>query len=166
MTSRRHISAILPILTGVATLVAVSGCASSPKADLIAGADKKCDTIHERFTGKGDLAYGEGIGGADDLKKMTGRSKLIKDLARDVRAMPAPESGQKDLKAWLGKLDAYAKETDTMRNLFMNATMGMDMLLAVTTNIVKEAAEATGPPAKRFGLHSCADVKKWEALPS
>ncbi|MGW7617070.1 hypothetical protein ACWGLG_14640 [Streptomyces antimycoticus] len=46
--------------------VAMGGCSSSPPG-LVENADKKCDTITDRFTG--DLAYGKAIN-SDHLAKV------------------------------------------------------------------------------------------------
>ncbi|AGP54886.1 hypothetical protein [Streptomyces rapamycinicus] len=68
------------------------------------------------------------------------------------------------MNAWLGKLDAYAKELYTMHSTIPNLKPGMELLLAMTANIVKDSAEEAGAAAKKAGLHSCARVKRWEYL--
>lgn len=40
----------------------------------------------------------------------------------------------------------------------------MDLALAMSTSIVKSAAEDTEPPARRLGLHKCTQVDRWEKL--
>ncbi|MGC9538855.1 hypothetical protein [Streptomyces sp. UG1] len=149
----------------LAAVVALGGCSSSPKEELIESADKKCDSINDRFAG--DLAYGRTIG-ADDLKKMRKRIALIKDLRKHVRGMPEPESDAERAKldAWLRKLNAYADELNTMHNLFENAQPGWDMLIIMTSAEVKEKAEESGAAAKKFGFDRCArGAKRWEYLP-
>ncbi|MEU9962648.1 hypothetical protein [Streptomyces malaysiensis] len=147
------------VLLGVATL---GSCSSSPPG-LVESADKKCDTITDRFTG--DLAYGQGLG-PDDLTKIQKRNALIRDLRKDIKELPQPDSAsdRAALNTWLGKLDAYAKELYTMHSTIQNLKPGMDLLLALTANIVKDSAEETGAAAKKAGLHSCAHVKRWEYL--
>ncbi|MEU8870929.1 hypothetical protein AB0D24_07110 [Streptomyces javensis] len=151
---------------GAAALVVVAalgGCSSSPPG-LVESADKKCDTITDRF--RGDLAYGHDIGG-DDLTKMRKRGALIRDLYTHVKGFPAPESKAKraELTTWLHKLDAYADELYTMHNTFQNAKPGMDLLLAMIAAEAGTKSEEAGTAAKAFGFHSCADVKRWEYLP-
>ncbi|MBI0297482.1 hypothetical protein JBE04_24210 [Streptomyces sp. PRKS01-29] len=150
---------------GAATLVAVAAlgsCSSSPPG-LVESADKKCDTITDRFTG--DLAYGKTLG-SDDLTKIRKRNTLIRDLRKDVKELPQPDStaDRAALNAWLGKLDAYAKELYTMHSTIPNLKPGMELLLAMTANVVKDSAEEAGAAAKKAGLRSCARVKRWEYL--
>ncbi|MGW7617069.1 hypothetical protein ACWGLG_14635 [Streptomyces antimycoticus] len=68
------------------------------------------------------------------------------------------------LNTWLGKLDTYAKELYTMHSVIQNLKPGMELLHAVSANIVKDSAEEAGAAAKKAGLHSCAHVKRWEYL--
>ncbi|MGW7658449.1 hypothetical protein ACWGMA_06750 [Streptomyces asiaticus] len=144
------------------TVVALGGCSSSPPG-LVESADKKCDSIADRFTG--DLAYGKTLG-SDDLTKVSKRNTLIRDLRKDIKELPQPDSAadRAALNTWLGKLDTYAKELYTMHSVIQNLKPGMELLLAVTANIVKDSAEAAGTAAKKAGLHSCAHVKRWEYL--
>ncbi|MFD8457196.1 hypothetical protein [Streptomyces antimycoticus] len=143
--------------------VALGGCSSSPPG-LVESADKKCDTITDRFTG--DLAYGKTLG-SDDLTKIRKRNTLIRDLRKEIKELPQPDStaDRAALNTWLGKLDAYAKELYTMHNTIPNLKPGMELLLAMTANIVTDSAEeAGGAAAEKAGLHSCARVKRWEYL--
>ncbi|WP_413103365.1 hypothetical protein [Streptomyces sp. Inha503] len=144
------------------TVVALGGCSSSPPG-LVESADKKCDTITDRFTG--DLAYGKTLG-SDDLTKVLKRNTLIRDLRKDVKELPQPDSAadRAALNTWLGKLDAYAKELYTMHSVIQNLKPGMELLLAVTANVVKDSAKEAGAAAKKAGLHSCSRVKRWEYL--
>ncbi|CAM5268810.1 Lipoprotein OS=Streptomyces antimycoticus OX=68175 GN=SANT12839_065290 PE=4 SV=1 [Streptomyces antimycoticus] len=131
---------------------------------LVESADKKCDTITDRF--RGDLADGHDIGG-DDVAKMRKRGALIRDLYTHVKGLPAPKSKAKraELTTWLHKLDAYADELYTMHNTFQNAKPGMDLLLAMIAADARIKSKEAGTAAKAFGFHSCADVKRWEYLP-
>ncbi|GAA3359286.1 hypothetical protein GCM10017744_037320 [Streptomyces antimycoticus] len=142
--------------------MALGGCWSSPPG-LVESADKKCDAITDRFTG--DLAYGKAIG-SDDLTKVRKRNTLIRDPRKAIKALPQPDTAadRAALNTWLGKLDAYAKELYTMHSVIQNLKPGMELLLAMNANIVKDSAEEAGAAAKKAGLHSCARVKRWEYL--
>ncbi|WP_262701651.1 MULTISPECIES: hypothetical protein [Streptomyces] len=142
--------------------VALGGCSSSPPG-LVESADKKCDSITDRFTG--DLAYGKTLG-SDDLTKVSKRNTLIRDLRKDIKELPQPNSAadRAALNTWLDKLDTYAKELYTMHSVIQNLKPGMELLLAVSGNVVKDSAKEAGAAAKKAGLHSCSRVKRWEYL--
>jgi hypothetical protein len=144
----------------------VAGCSSSPgspKQELIRSADDTCRKINERFTG--DLAYGDGID-ASDVPTLQKRVVLLKDLREQVRAMPKPETGRKNLDGWLVKLGTYITGLDDLRGQIQNYRMGMDVLLIMQSAANKKAAEAVGPAAKSFGFKDCAGTKDWEYLAS
>ncbi|NKE58158.1 hypothetical protein FXN61_15525 [Lentzea sp. PSKA42] len=150
------------IAAAVVTFLALGGCSSSPKEELIESADEKCRVIGERFAG--DLAFGESVG-KDDEDKLRQRIMLVKDLATHVRGLPAPESGKDKLDDWLGRLDKYAGELQEFETSYRNARRGQDLVLAMQLAIVKEAADAVGPPAKDFGFGACAQVESWVPFP-
>jgi hypothetical protein len=144
-------------------VLAIAGCSSSPKEELIESADEKCRTISKRFAG--GLAYGKGIG-SSDVPKLRKRVALLKDLRDHVGKMPKPETGQAELDDWSGKLGKYITELDDLSSQFQNARMGMDMLLAMQMSIVDNAAKAVGPAGKRFGFKDCARTENWEHIDS
>ncbi|GAA0951728.1 MULTISPECIES: hypothetical protein [Streptomyces violaceusniger group] len=143
-------------------VAALGGCSSSPPG-LVESADKKCDTITDRFTG--DLAYGKTLG-SEDLTKVRKRNALIRDLRKDIKELPQPDSAaaRAALNTWLGKLDTYAKELYTMHSVIQILKPGRELLLAMSANIAKDSAEEAGAAAKKAGLRSCARVKRWEYL--
>ncbi|UNT00798.1 hypothetical protein MMF93_33160 [Streptomyces tubbatahanensis] len=151
------------LLVCCAALAVVTGCSSSAKEELTESTNKKCETITERFTGDGDLAYGQSISAADE-DKMRERAALIRDLRRHVQDYQPPESERFDLKGWMSALDAYAKSLKTMRTDYLNARQGDDLLLAMSAAVVEEKAEATGTSAQSLGLESCTRVKEWEKI--
>ncbi|SMQ14592.1 hypothetical protein SAMN06272771_0893 [Streptomyces sp. Ag82_O1-12] len=144
----------------------VAGCSSSPaspKQELIRSADASCREINERFTG--DLAYGAGID-ESDVPKMGERVVLLKGLRAKVRKMPKPESGRKALDAWSDKLGTYITGLEDLKGQIQNYRLGTDLVLIMQSAVNKDAAEAVGPAAKRFGFTDCAATKKWEYLAS
>jgi hypothetical protein len=159
---------VMRVAAAVMALVVpvVTGCSSepgSPKQELIRSADETCREISERFTG--DLAYGEGVG-VGDVPKLRERVALLKDLRAQVRKMPKPETGQKDLDAWLGKLAVYIGGLEDLSGQFENYRPGQDLLLAMQMSINEQAAKEIAAPAKRFGFEDCATTKKWEYIAS
>lgn len=108
---------------------------------------------------------GEGVG-VGDVRKLRERAVLLKDLRAQVRKMPEPETGQKDLDAWLGKLGGYIGGLEDLRGQFENYRPGQDVLLMMQMSINEQAAKEIASPAKRFGLKDCATTKKWEYIAS
>ncbi|WP_210571412.1 hypothetical protein [Streptomyces sp. GESEQ-4] len=157
----RVVAAVMGLVVPV-----VAGCSSepgSPKEELIRSADETCREITERFTG--DLAYGAGVG-VGDVPKLRERVALLKDLRAQVRKMPKPETGQKDLDAWLGKLGLYIGDLEDLSGQLENYRPGQDLLIAMQMSINKAAAKEIASPAKRFGFEDCAATKKWEYIAS
>lgn len=143
-------------------LVLAAGCSSSPKDDIVEYADAACREMSERF--RGDLGFGEGVGG-DDMNKLRDRVALVRKLRDGVRAIPPPESGQEQLTAWLGRLDKYAQAQEEFAGQSSRARPGTDMVLALQLNIIDAAARESGTAAAAFGLEDCADVGAWISFP-
>ncbi|GAA4223327.1 hypothetical protein GCM10022254_00260 [Actinomadura meridiana] len=151
----------------LATVIAVAvlaGCSSqSAKEKWVSSTNEKCKSLTKRFTD--DLAWGDSIG-KDDLDRMKKRIKQIKDLQKHAHKDPPPEVNRRDLDGWLAKLGAYANSTQEMWRYFSAARsyMNLDLVLAMSTGLVKTAAEETKPLAQRLGLHKCMQVDRWEKL--
>lgn len=156
--------------TALAALATAGACSAtkgwfeSPREEMVRTVNEKCDVINERIAE--DLAYGTTID-ADDTEKMRERVMLVKDLKNHVRSLPAPESAtdRANLKAWLGHLDEYTEELDTLRSSFEGGYQpGTDMLLILTAGIVEENAKQAASRAERLGFDSCAHADKWEYI--
>lgn len=132
----------------LAAVLLLGGCASSPKADIVETADTECRTISDRFTG--------------DLDE---RVKLVTGLRDKIKAMPAPESGQRELDEWLRTLETFAGEMTKFKNMQANAPRGADMLVVTQSALVDNAMQKIAPAAKAFGFAACSDTAKWTLYP-
>jgi hypothetical protein len=163
--------ALMTVLARRAKLLAVLGlvlvlgaCSSSPEEQLspeerfVRSVDAKCGEVAARF--EDDLAFGESFGLAD-LKALTQRVTLVKDLRDDVRGMTVPEPRRAAVDGWLSRLDELVTEWETLDAEFRNATPGSDAVLSMRLGLVDNIVEDVGRHADRSGLTTCADVDAW-----
>ncbi|MEJ3746371.1 hypothetical protein WEI85_24155 [Actinomycetes bacterium KLBMP 9797] len=93
----------------------------------------------------------------------TGSCPTLK-LAITVDDLEPPEGAARP-DDWLTKLDAYIKEMEKLLNLYRNATLGSDLVLAMSVGIHDDAAVAAGKAAATVGLDTCAKVDTWQIFP-
>lgn len=151
----RRFASLVVALT-VAATVSLSACAVS-KEDYIDAVDEFCAKVNLKFATELSLA-GEEFGTSDDLDKLAERTKVLKDLRREVDKLEIPK-GTARADDWLAKVDAYIKETQRLWNGYRYLPAGGDLywcwLSASTTTLlwplVRPQQRSGSTPAPRSG---------------